>query len=60
WLGISSIFRAAGTNVQVQFGVDWPWAIGLVLICMAAAALASILPGSHAARTAPTEALAEE
>lgn len=60
WLGISSIFRAAGTNVQVQFGVDWPWAIGLILICMAAAALASILPGSHAARTAPTEALAEE
>ena len=60
WLGISSIFRTAGTNVQVQFGVDWPWAIGLILICMAAAALASILPGSHAARTAPTEALAEE
>ena len=60
WLGISSIFRAAGTNVQIHFGVDWPWTIGLILICMAAAALASILPGSHAARTAPTEALAEE
>ena len=60
WLGISSIFRTADTNVQIHFGVDWPWTIGLILICMAAAALASILPGSHAARTAPTEALAEE
>lgn len=60
WLGISSIFRTADTNVQIHFGVDWPWTIGLILICMAAAALASILPGNHAARTAPTEALAEE
>ena len=60
WLGISSIFRTADTIVQIHFGVDWPWTIGLILICMAAAALASILPGSHAARTAPTEALAEE
>jgi len=60
WLGISSIFRTADTNVQIHFGVDWPWTIGLILICMAAAALASILPGSHDARTAPTEALAEE
>lgn len=60
WLGITSIFRMAGTGEAVRFSISWGTTAGLVLVCFAAAAVASILPGRRAALATPTEALAEE
>ena len=51
--------------VSVAFDPLLPWtvlavlgAVGLVLVCLLAAVLASILPGRRAANATPTEALA--
>ena len=60
WLGIRSIFRVASDTIPVHFSIDWPWTLGLIAICLAAACLASVLPGRRAAMDAPTEALADE
>ncbi|WP_130866526.1 ABC transporter permease [Acidipropionibacterium timonense] len=60
WLGISSVFRTAKAPVEVHFAIDWGWTLGLVGVCLAAASLASVLPGRRAALAAPTEALADE
>ena len=60
WLGIRSIFRVASDTIPVHFSIDWPWTLGLIAICLAAACLASVLPGRRAAMAAPTEALADE
>lgn len=60
WLGITSIFKMAGAGGSVRFSISWGTTAGLVLVCFAAAALASVLPGRRAALATPTEALAEE
>ncbi|QUC07645.1 hypothetical protein J5A65_12020 [Arachnia rubra] len=43
---------------DVVFSVNLPVTGGLILVCVAAAALASVLPGRRAANATPTEALA--
>ena len=45
---------------QAVFSVDMLYTGGLILVCVVAAALASVLPGRRAANATPTEALAAE
>ncbi|MDR1833052.1 MAG: FtsX-like permease family protein, partial [Propionibacteriaceae bacterium] len=63
WLGveaIASMLRAEGTvDSYIPLRFDALYTIGLVLAAVAAAALASVLPGRKAANSAPTAALAE-
>lgn len=64
WLGVSSTIAMinveADLDLPVRFSVDPFCTAGLVLVCVAAAALASVLPGRRAARATPTEALAAD
>lgn len=61
WLGVSSTLKMIPTEtMQLHFAID-PWyTSGLILVCLVAAALASLLPGQKAASAPPTEALATE
>ena len=59
WLGLSAAFAAVpGGTVDLRLAMDPAWTFGLVGVCLAAAALASVLPGRRAAGATPTEALA--
>jgi putative ABC transport system permease protein len=63
WLGVNSIMRQAGltgAGHPTLFALNVWQTVALVVIAVAAAALASILPGRRAAMAPPTEALAEE
>lgn len=60
WLGVSSSLLMMGDeiNVEARFAIDVPLTLALIGVCVAAAALASVLPGRKAANATPTEALA--
>ena len=62
WLGSSTAFmmipRTAGQGLV--YSIDPWWTIGLLVIILACAVLASVLPGRRAALATPTEALAAE
>lgn len=60
WLGIASIVRQSAMDTPLQFAVDLPLTIGMLVVAFAAAALASVLPGRRAANATPTEALAAD
>lgn len=60
WLGMSAVLRQASIESPVLLGVDWAQTLGLLGIAVAAAALASVLPGRRAANATPTEALAAD
>lgn len=64
WLGVSSTMSMINAElteeIPVRFSIDPVWTLGLLLICVAAAALASVLPGRRASRATPTEALATD
>ncbi len=62
WLGVVTAVRMMPANLGVQpvFSIDLPYTGGLILICVLAASLASVLPGRRAANATPTEALAAE
>lgn len=60
WLGMTAIVRESGFDVSLQLGVDWAQTAGMIAIGVAAAALASVLPGRRAANATPTEALAAD
>ena len=61
WLGVSTVFSVMPEGVMdLRLSLD-PWyTLGLILVCLIAAVLASILPGRRAANATPTEALAVE
>lgn len=60
WLGVSSTFLMMGetAGIDLHLGIDVPLTALLIVVCVAAAALASVLPGRRAANATPTEALA--
>ena len=58
WLAVTATGNSGGFD-SVSFAVDVPQTLGMIAIAMAAAALASVLPGRRAAKAAPTEALAD-
>jgi len=58
WLAVTAVGRSSGLD-DVRFAVDLPSTVGMVVIAVLAAALASLLPGRRAAKAAPTEALAD-
>lgn len=58
WLAINALGRSSGID-ELSYAVDGPQTLGMLAIAVLAAALASYLPGRRAAKTAPTEALAE-
>jgi putative ABC transport system permease protein len=58
WLAVSSLGRTSDLGA-VRYAVDVPQTLGMVAIAVAAAALASVLPGRRAAKASPTEALAD-
>lgn len=61
WLGVRSVVGMMPDGlVEMQFGLDGWYTAGLILVCLVAAVLASILPGRKAANAAPMEALAVE
>ncbi|MCC2593597.1 FtsX-like permease family protein [Tessaracoccus sp. OS52] len=62
WLGVSSAFlmMSSDVNIDLHLGIDVPLTVLLIVVCVAAAALASVLPGRRAANATPTEALAAE
>lgn len=61
WLGLTSAFAGVpGGVVQVRMTIEPMWTVALVGVCLAAAALASVLPGRRAANATPTQALAVE
>lgn len=62
WLGVTSAFlmMSAEVDLVVHFGIDVPLTLLLIVVCVAAAALASVLPGRRAANATPVEALAAE
>ena len=62
WLGVvTSLGMLDETSrPQAVFSVDMLYTGGLILVCVVAAALASVLPGRRAANATPTEALAAE
>ena len=62
WLGVvTSLGMLDETSrPQAVFSVDMFYTGGLILVCVAAAAIASVLPGRRAANATPTEALAAE
>lgn len=60
WLGIASIVRQSAMDTPLQFAVDLPLTLGMLVVAFAAAALASVLPGRRAANATPTEALAAD
>lgn len=62
WLGVTTTLgmMPEGSRVDAVFSVDLLYTGGLILVCLLAAALASVLPGRKAANATPTEALAAE
>ena len=58
WLGVSSVMGMMPVEFETVFALDGLYTAGLILACLAAAALASVLPGRKAANATPTEALA--
>ncbi|RMB62177.1 FtsX-like permease family protein [Tessaracoccus antarcticus] len=62
WLGVSSavMMMPATSRTPLYFSVDVGLTALLVAVCLAAACLASVLPGRRAANATPTEALAVE
>lgn len=62
WLGVTTTLgmMPEGSRVDAVFSVDLLYTGGLILVCVLAAALASVLPGRKAANATPTEALAAE
>lgn len=62
WLGVSSalLMMPLDEAPALHFSVDLGWTFGLIGICIAAASLASVLPGRRAANATPTEALAAD
>lgn len=68
WLGVNTVVNTANAEagglgigqpeMTTRFSIDPLWTGGLILVCLAAAALASVLPGLRASRVTPTEALA--
>ncbi|MDO5093778.1 MAG: FtsX-like permease family protein [Propionibacteriaceae bacterium] len=62
WLGVVTAIGMMPSDLGVRpvFSVDLLYTGGLILVCVAAAALASVLPGRRAATATPTEALAAE
>ena len=62
WLGVvTSLGMMDETSrPEAVFSVDVLYTGGLILVCVVAAALASVLPGRRAANATPTEALAAE
>ncbi len=58
WLAVAATAKSAHFD-SVTFAVDVPQTLIMIAIAMAAAALASVLPGRRAAKAAPTEALAD-
>lgn len=61
WLGVSSaLLMIPGESVQLHYAIDPLYTAGLIGVCLAAAVLASLLPGQRAASAPPTEALAAD
>ncbi len=59
WFGVTSVLKMAGIPASdIKFGIDPSLTIGLIVIAVVMASLASILPGRRAAMATPTEALA--
>ena len=58
WLG-STALTAMMDGAQPRLAVDLPLTLGMVVIAVVAAALASVLPGRRAAQASPVEALAD-
>ncbi|MFT3860135.1 FtsX-like permease family protein [Micropruina sp.] len=57
WLGATALAQQVAADVHLV--VDLPLTLGMVAIAIAAAALASVLPGRRAAKASPTAALAD-
>lgn len=60
WLGLSSVLAAAPGSIALRLTIEPAWTATLIGVCLAAAGLASVLPGRRAANATPTEALAVE
>lgn len=58
WLGATAMTASMEVG-QPVLAVDLPLTLGMVVIAVVAAALASVLPGRRAAKASPTEALAD-
>jgi putative ABC transport system permease protein len=58
WLAATTTANSGGFD-SVVYAVDVPQTLAMIVVAMAAAALASVLPGRRAAKAAPTEALAD-
>lgn len=62
WVGVTTSLNTIpeGQRINAVFSVDLLYTGGLILVCILAAALASVLPGRRAANATPTEALAAD
>ncbi|MEA4945566.1 MAG: FtsX-like permease family protein [Propionicimonas sp.] len=58
WLGATAL-TATVDGAQHRLAIDLPQTLGMLVIAVVAAALASVLPGRRAATASPTEALAD-
>jgi putative ABC transport system permease protein len=58
WLGSASLI-AMSDGAEHRLAVDLPQTLGMVVVAVVAAALASVLPGRRAAQASPVEALAD-
>jgi putative ABC transport system permease protein len=58
WLGSTALI-AMTDGAEPRLAVDLPLTLGMVVVAVVAAALASILPGRRAAQASPVEALAD-
>ncbi len=58
WLG-STALTAMMDGADPRLAVDLPLTLGMVVVAVVAAALASVLPGRRAAQASPVEALAD-
>lgn len=60
WVGVTTALKMIPGTIDAVFSVDLLYTGGLVLVCILAAGLASVLPGRRAANATPTEALAAD
>lgn len=58
WLGSTALI-AMTDGAEPRLAVDLPLTLGMVVVAVVAAALASVLPGRRAAQASPVEALAD-